>query len=204
MLLSTLDVHFSTARAQGTAFTYQGQLQNNGSLASGSYNLTFTLFTTHTGDSAVAGPVTNNATIIAGIYGNTVSGSGTPVYINNGGRLGTATSSQRFKEHINNRAAASEAIYSLRPVTFQYKPEIDPAGTPQFGLVAEVAQANPDLVVRDARNQVYSVRYEAVNAMLLNEFLKEHRTVVERQAELETLKQSLAALEKIVLNLESN
>ena len=71
---------------------------------------------------------------------------------------------------------ASEAILALKPVTFRYKKELDPNGIPQFGLVAEdVAKVNPDLVARDAKGELYTVRYEAVNAMLLNEFLKEHR-----------------------------
>src|SRR5437870_2283926 len=75
---------------------------------------------------------------------------------------------------------ASEAILLLQPVTFRYKPELDPEGIPQFGLVAEeVEKVNPDLVARDAKGEVYTVRYEAVNAMLLNEFLKEHRSVQE-------------------------
>jgi len=73
---------------------------------------------------------------------------------------------------------ASEAILLLQPVTFRYKPELDPEGIPQFGLVAEqVEKVNPDLVARDAKGEVYAVRYEAVNAMLLNEFIKEHGTV---------------------------
>src|SRR5438477_7247750 len=75
---------------------------------------------------------------------------------------------------------ASEAILALKPVTFRYKKELDPEGIPQFGLVAEqVGKVNPDLVARDAKGEVYTVRYEAVNAMLLNEFLKEHRKVVD-------------------------
>src|ERR1700730_4312843 len=78
---------------------------------------------------------------------------------------------------------ASEPILSLRPLTFHYKQELDPQGIPQFGLVAEeVERINPDLVARDAQGKVYSVRYEAVNAMLLNEFLKEHRKVQELEA----------------------
>jgi len=78
---------------------------------------------------------------------------------------------------------ASEAILALKPVTFRYKQELDPEGIPQFGLVAEeVAKVNPDLVVRDANGTVYTVRYDAVNAMLLNEFLKEHNRVKELEA----------------------
>ena len=89
-----------------------------------------------------------------------------------------AASSARFKKDIKPMGQASEAIHALKPVTFRYKKEIDPAGTSQFGLVAEeVEKVNPDLVVRDAEGKFYTVRYEAVNAMLLNEFLKEHRNV---------------------------
>jgi hypothetical protein len=90
--------------------------------------------------------------------------------------LGTVTSSKRFKEDIKPMAKASEAILALKPVTFQYKS--DKTNTPKFGLVAEeVAAVNPDLVVRDKNGEIYAVRYDQVNAMLLNEFLKEHRKV---------------------------
>src|SRR5207245_9875331 len=86
-------------------------------------------------------------------------------------------------------------ILALRPVTFCYKKEIDPAGTSQFGLVAEeVDQVNPDLVVRDKEGKPYTVRYEAVNAMLLNEFLKEHRKNEEQQATIAQLKSGMEAL----------
>jgi hypothetical protein len=116
-------------------------------------------------------------TLIAGIYGKTIA-SGAQVIIGSGGKLGTIQSSARFKEVIKPMDKASEAILALKPVTFRYKHELDPEGIPQFGLVAEqVEKVNPDLVARDETGQVYTVRYEAVNAMLLNEFLKEHRTV---------------------------
>jgi Chaperone of endosialidase len=122
---------------------------------------------------------TQTATYIAGISGATASG-GAAVFVNSNGQLGTATSSRRFKQEIKPMDKASEAILALRPVTFRYKRDIDPKGIPQFGLVAEeVAQVNPDLVVRDSEGKVYTVRYEAVNAMLLNEFLKQNRTVQE-------------------------
>jgi trimeric autotransporter adhesin len=122
---------------------------------------------------------TQQATFIAGIY-NATSFSGTAVYVNSQGQLGTMTSSRRFKEQIKPMDKASKAILSLRPVTFRYKQELDPKGIPQFGLVAEeVEKVSPDLVARDGEGKVYTVRYEAVNAMLLNEFLKEHRTVQE-------------------------
>jgi len=123
----------------------------------------------------------HTATFIAGIHGVTVA-SGLDVVVGSNGQLGTITSSARFKEAIKPMDKASEAILALQPVTFRYKHELDPDGIPQFGLVAEqVEKVNPDLVVRDADGKVNTVRYEAVNAMLLNEFLKEHRRVQEQR-----------------------
>ncbi len=116
-------------------------------------------------------------TFVAGISGATASG-GLAVYVNSNGRLGTTTSSARFKQDIHSMDKASETVLGLKPVTFRYKKDIDPDGIPQFGLVAEeVEKVNPDLIVRDKEGKPYSVRYEQVNAMLLNEFLKEHRKV---------------------------
>ena len=137
-------------------------------------------------------------TFIAGISGVTVAG-GVAVVIDANGQLGTSTSSARFKDDIQPMDKASEAILALKPVTFRYKKELDPAGIPQFGLVAEqVEKVNPDLVARDADGKPYTVRYEAVNAMLLNEFLKEHRKV-EGEAEINRQQQaSIARLEAIV------
>jgi hypothetical protein len=90
---------------------------------------------------------------------------------------------------------ASEALFALKPVTFCYKKEIDPRGIPQFGLVAEdVEKMNPDLVVRDAEGKVNTVRYEQINAMLLNEFLKEHTTVQGLRATLGQQQKEIAAL----------
>ncbi len=133
------------------------------------------------------------ATFIAGISGVTVV-NGVGVIINAQGQLGTIASSQRFKEAIRPMDNASEAIFTLKPVTFQYKKELDPKGIPQFGLVAEeVEKVNPDLVARDDDGKPYSVRYEAVNAMLLNEFLKEHRKVQNLEAALATLNERLKA-----------
>src|SRR5207249_2535963 len=110
------------------------------------------------------------------------------------GQLGTqhpVVSSRRFKEEIKPMDKASEAILGLKPVTFQLKS--DSKGTPQFGLIAEeVAQVNPDLIVRDDKGEIYTVRYEAVNAMLLNEFLKEHRKVEEQEATISELKSTVA------------
>jgi predicted ribosome quality control (RQC) complex YloA/Tae2 family protein len=116
-------------------------------------------------------------TFIAGIRGRTTANANAvPVVIDSAGQLGTASSSRRFKNEIKPMDKASEAILALKPVTFHYKS--DNTRTPQFGLIAEeVAKVNPDLIVRDENGEIYTVRYEAVNAMLLNEFLKEHRKV---------------------------
>jgi hypothetical protein len=125
---------------------------------------------------------TQVATFIAGINGATVP-KGVAVIIDGSGHLGTTKSSARFKEAIKPMEKASEAILALKPVTFRYKHELDPDGIPQFGLIAEqVEKINPDLVARDQKGLVCTVRYDAVNAMLLNEFLKEHRTVEELKA----------------------
>jgi len=108
---------------------------------------------------------------------------GVGVIIDSKGHLGTVVSSQRFKDEIKPMDKASEAILALQPMTFRYKHSLDPKGIPQFGLVAEqVAKVNPDLVARDEQGKPYTVRYEAVNAMLLNEFLKEHRKVEKLEA----------------------
>src|SRR5207248_2106788 len=120
---------------------------------------------------------TQPATFIAGISGKTVA-SGVTVFINANGQLGTVQSSARFKDEIKPMDKASETILNLKPVTFRYKEELDPDKIPQFGLIAEeVEKVNPDLVGRDEDGKVNTVRYEAVNAMLLNEFLKEHKKV---------------------------
>src|SRR5213079_1341565 len=139
---------------------------------------------------------TQNGTFIAGISGSAVGG-GTTVVVNAAGKLGVAPSSERFKQEIKPMDKASEAILSLKPVTFRYKHELDPDGIPQFGLVAEeVEKVNPDLVARDEQGKVYTVRYEAVNAMLLNEFLKEHRKV-------EQLEETVAKLKSTAANQEA-
>ena len=133
-------------------------------------------------------------TFIAGIYG-VAAAQGVAVYVNSSGQLGTKTSSERFKDEIKPMDKASEAILALHPVTFRYKHELDPEGIPQFGLVAEqVEKVNPDLVARDAQGKVYTVRYEAVNAMLLNEFLKQHRKVEEQAATIAKQQKQIEAL----------
>jgi endosialidase-like protein len=137
----------------------------------------------------------NNASLscfIANIFGQTSAG-GVGVFINSNGRLGTSTSSRRFKEDIKPMGKASEAILELKPVTFRYKRELDADRIPQFGLIAEeVEKVNPDLIVRDKDGKPYSVRYEQVNAMLLNEFLKEHKKVQELEATVTSQQTSFA------------
>ena len=138
----------------------------------------------------------NTACFIGGISGRTASG-GAAVFIDANGKLGTVTSSARFKDDIKPMSKASEAILALKPVSFRYKKEIDPQGIPQFGLVAEeVENVNPDLVIRDSEGKPYTVRYEQINAMLLNEFLKEHKKVEEQQANIAELKSTIAKQER--------
>jgi hypothetical protein len=113
------------------------------------------------------------------------------------GHLGTVVSSERYKETIKPMEKASEAILSLKPVIFHYKHDLDPESIPQFGLVAEdVEKVNPDLVARDEQGKPYTVRYEAVNAMLLNEFLKEHTAFVEEQRKLKSLEKAMVEQQK--------
>jgi hypothetical protein len=136
----------------------------------------------------------DNSCFIGQIFGATSSG-GTAVFINSDGKLGTATSSRRFKEEIQPMERASEALFALKPVTFRYNKGIDPQRIPQFGLVAEdVEAASPDLVVRDKEGKVNTVRYEAVNAMLLNEFLKEHSKVEKLESKLAEQERKIEAL----------
>jgi Chaperone of endosialidase len=205
-----------------TAVGFQALLNNNGTdniavgsqagqaLTTGSNNIDI-------GNDGVAGesetirigdPSTfpGTVTYIAGIHGHTASG-GIAVYVNADGQLGTATSSARFKDEIKPMSETSEAILALKPVTFRYKKEIDSKRIPQFGLVAEeVEKVNPDLVARDGDGKPYTVRYDAVNAMLLNEFLKEHATVQELKKEIAALNASLkeqaAQIQKVTAKVD--
>jgi trimeric autotransporter adhesin len=149
---------------------------------------------------------TQTATYVAGIFGATVT-DGAPVIVDTNGHLGTVVSSARFKDEIKPMDKASAVILALKPVTFRYKTERDPKRIPQFGLVAEdVEKTDPDLVIRDRDGKPYTVRYEAVNAMLLNEFLKEHRTVQQQQKEIDVLKAELkqqrALIQKVSAQVE--
>jgi hypothetical protein len=149
---------------------------------------------------AVSGANVSGSCFIANIYGvTTISPTTLPVVVSINGQLGTVPSSGRFKNEIRPMDKASEAILALKPVTFHYRS--DASGTPQFGLIAEeVAEVNPDLVVRDGNGEIYTVRYDAVNAMLLNEFLKEHRKVQELEKQLEKL---TAGLQKVSAQIEA-
>jgi hypothetical protein len=135
--------------------------------------------------------------------------NGIGVLVNGFGKLGTTTSSRRFKDDIKPMEQASETLFALKPVSFRYKKNIDPAGTSQLGLVAEdVEKVNPDLVVRDKQGKPYSVRYDQVNAMLLNEFLKEHKAFVDEQHKVEKLEATVAELaeqvQKLTAQVETN
>ena len=156
----------------------------------------------------VAGANVDETTWIGNVYGvTTQSGTTAPVVVSDNGQLGTAASSERFKKDIATMETASEAILSLRPVTFHYK--TDTKGTPQFGLIAEeVAKVNPALVLPDKEGKPYTVRYDQVNAMLLNEFLKEHRkneeqeaTITHQQKQIDAL---TAGLQKLSAQLEAS
>ncbi len=150
--------------------------------------------------SGVAGE--SNACYVKSIFGQTTV-SGIPVLINSNNKLGTTTSSKRFKEEIKAMDKSSEALFALNPVTFRYKKEIDPTGTSQFGLVAEdVEKVNPDLVVRDQEGKPYSVRYDQVNAMLLNEFLKEHKKVEQQNGKLESQARKIQEEQTTITHLQ--
>ena len=206
----------NTGGLSNTAEGYRALLNNKGSnnvgigsnagasLTTGSNNIDIG----HVGVPAESGKIrigkqgTQTASFIAGIYNVNEAGTIKPVYVNSNGQLGTQSpaSSRRFKKEIKPMAQTSEAILGLKPVTFQYKS--DSTGTPQFGLIAEeVAKLNPDLVVRDDDGEIYTVRYEAVNAMLLNEFIKEHRKVQDLEKQIEALTATVQKVsEKIELN----
>jgi hypothetical protein len=151
---------------------------------------------------------TQTKTFIAGIRGVTTGiANAIPVLVDTAGQLGTMSSSKRFKNAIKPMDGASEAVLALKPVSFHYKS--DNTNTPQFGLIAEeVAAVNPDLVVRDENGEIYSVRYDAVNAMLLNEFLKEHRKNEEQEATIARQQKQIdaltAGLQKVSAQLEAS
>jgi hypothetical protein len=203
-----------------TASGFEALYNNTGSFNIGlgnqaGKNLTFGNRNIDIGNGGVAGESNTirignvqTATYIVGISGSTATG-GAAVFVAANGKFGTVTSSRRFKKDIADMDAASEALLALRPVTFRYKPELDTAGISQYGLVAEeVAEINPDLVVRDEKGEIYTVRYEAVNAMLLNEFLKAHRRIEEQDKRIDQLtaqlKEQALLIQKVNDKMELN
>jgi len=201
--------HSMNQNTSGVGNTAVGQaaldanMTGNGNIALGEgagQNLTTGDFNIDIGNDGVAAEAntirigtqgTQTGTFIAGISGAAVTGLA--VKVNAAGKLGTPPSSARFKDEIKPMDKASEAILALKPVTFRYKKDIDPERAPQFGLVAEeVQKVNPDLVDRDQQGKPYTVRYDAVNAMLLNEFLKERRKVEQQEATITQLKSTVA------------
>ena len=214
-------LYHNTAGGANTGVGFQALFQNttgSGNIALGSgagMNLTTGDNNIDIGNPGAAGEAntvrigtqgTQTETFIAGISGTPVSGAA--VVVNAGGQLGVAPSSERFKNDIKSMDMASEAILALRPVTFRYKEGIDPNRTAQFGLVAEeVERVNPDLVSHDVKGNPYTVRYEAVNAMLLNEFLKEHKKTEKLEATvaslMATVKEQAAQIQKVSAQLEA-
>ena len=179
----------------------------------GGGNLTDGIFNIDIANDGVAGEssttrigILQNRCFISGIRDvATGNADAIPVVIDSAGQLGTVNSSRRFKDEIKPMDQASEAILALKPVTFHYKS--DHTARPQFGLIAEeVAGVNPDLVVRDKNGEIYTVRYDQVNAMLLNEFLKEHRKVQDLEkgmvALTAQLKEQAAQIQKVSAHLE--
>jgi hypothetical protein len=201
----------NTTGAANTANGFEALFNNftgSGNTATGDFALRNNLTgsnNTALGDSAGSNVMTANNVIAIGSSGadvgfscfignirdvTTANNDAIPVLIDSTGQLGTASSSRRFKKEIKPMDKASEAILALKPVTFHYKS--DKTNRPEFGLIAEeVAEVNPGLVVRDKNGDIYTVRYDAVNAMLLNEFLKEHKKLEEQQATIAQLKSAV-------------
>ncbi len=184
MANGSLALYFNTTGGSNTANGFQALFNNT----TGNRNIALGLhagLNVTTADNVIAigtqGENVSDSCFIGNIFEVTTVNTAVPVLIDSAGQLGTASSSRRFKKEIKPMDQTSEAILGLKPVTFHYKS--DKTDTPQFGLIAEeVAEVNPDLVVHDDKGDIYTVRYDAVNAMLLNEFLKEHRKVEELQA----------------------
>ena len=202
-LISNTSGGFNTANGDAALHDNTTGNRNIGLGFDGGGNLTIGSDNIDIGSAGVAGESstirigecqTQTNAYMAGIFGVAVPG-GIPVLIDNNCHLGTSTSSARFKEAIKPMDKASETIFSLRPVSFRYKKELESQGGPHFGLVAEdVEKVDRSLVVYDGLGKPYTVRYNAVNAMLLNEFLKAHRKIEEQEATITELKSGLKAL----------
>src|SRR5207248_5308684 len=212
VLLIIGESYFNTAVGYNALAGLNGPSESNIALgASAGASLTTGTHNIDIGNTGVAGEGQTirigetgfqTATYIAGIAGQTVGAGGATCVVDNAGKLGVFLSARRFKTDIADMGNASDMLLRLRPVTFRYKPELNAAGIPQFGLVAEeVAEINPDLVTHDAKGELSTVRYEAVNAMLLNEFLKEHRRVQEQQTTTTQIKANAANQEATIAQL---
>jgi hypothetical protein len=203
----------NTTGERNTAIGFEALLNNNGgsfnvALGAGAGSGVITADDVICIGRGVAGADVNNTCFIGNVRGvTTQNGNALPVVIDGAGQLGTMSSSKRFKKEIKPMENASDSLLRLQPVTFHYKS--DGTNRPEFGLIAEdVAKVNPDLVVRDDSGDIYTVRYDAVNAMLLNEFLKEHHTVQEQGGTIARLEKQVealtAGLQKVSAQLEAS
>src|SRR5439155_1077772 len=187
-LLNNIEGNLNTAVGQGALATSNGSLNTAVGFGAGGNVIT----ASNVICIGATGQDVSNSCYIGSIAGQTVGAGGSTCYVDNDGKLGVFLSARRFKTDIADMGAISDTLLALRPVTFHYKPELDKLGIPQFGLVAEeVAKVNPDLVTHDAKGDLYTVRYEAVNAMLLNEFLKEHKAFLEEQRKVRELEKGM-------------
>jgi len=183
------------AGSHNTAIGVDALLNNNGSSNVGLGVNAGNALTTGSGNVCIGVNVPgvageSNTTRIKNIYSSVATGRA--VYVDSDNKIGTLSSSRRYKEQIQPMEKASETLFALKPVTFRYRKEIDRSRALSFGLIAEdVAEISPDLVTRDRDGKPETVRYEAVNAMLLNEFLKQHHMVQEQQKEINALKAEL-------------
>src|SRR5207247_8163811 len=176
-LLHNTTGNYNTAKGVNALY-YNSGSNNVGLGLNAGHNLTTGSGNVCIGQGILGAAGESNTTRIRNVYSSVASGRA--VYVNSDNKVGTLASPRRVKEKIKPMDKASEAILALKPVSFRYKKEIDASRTPQFGLIAEdVADINPDLVTRDAEGKPETVRYDSINAMLLNEFLKDHHTVQE-------------------------
>jgi trimeric autotransporter adhesin len=188
----------NTTGSNNTANGYHALLNNTGSGNVGLGTDAGKNLTTGSGNVCIGVNVLgvageSNTTRIRNVYSSVASGRA--VYVNSNNKIGTLVSSRRFKEEIKLMDKASEALLALKPVTFRYKKEIEPNGAIMFGLIAEeVEKVDPDLVTRNDKGEVETVRYDAVNAMLLNEFLKEHREVAELKSTVAEQRKGMEAM----------
>jgi hypothetical protein len=205
-------LRFNETGYGNTAIGFQALLQNTGydnvalGVNAGSNN--HGIGNVYIGANIVGVPSESNTTRIKNVYASVASDRA--VYINSNNKIGTLVSSRRFKDEIKPMDKSSDAILALKPVTFRYKKEIEPNGGIMFGLIAEeVERVDPDLVTRNDKGEAETVRYDAVNAMLLNEFIKEHRKVEDLKKDFQAtvaqltaqLKEQAAQIQKVSAQL---